>query len=329
MGNLTGFYEDDNISLEELIRKERIEGIQDYDANYANHIIKKGGKFKMLHEDDDEAYALGDYEHASKKMDSKIGAEKQRKQQINDKQRVQMNLQKCTFCIESKKFGRRDAMISASEHVYLAMDGMNQCILPGQTIIVPLEHVQAVTDLDDPVWSEIRSYQKSLVRYWEAQNPPQAVIFCESAISRVTRDKAMLGAGSHTVIVAYPVEVELLAEVRAYWKKALDEAEDEFTTQHTKVIETDSQNGVRGKIPKNFAYIHADFSGRGGFAHIVEDSVEFQRNFVQHTIAGMCELTILDRAYHEKRDYRQACAAFKRDFKKDFDWTEEGEVLQR
>merc|ERR1712194_483837 len=260
MGNLTGFYEDDNISLEELIRKERIEGIQDYDANYANHIIKKGGKFKMLHEDDDEAYALGDHEHASKKMDSKIGAEKQRKQQINDKQRVQMNLQKCTFCIESKKFGRRDAMISASEHVYLAMDGMNQCILPGQTIIVPLEHVQAVT-------------------------------FCESAISRVTRDKAMLGAGSHTVIVAYPVEVELLAEVRAYWKKALDEAEDEFTTQHTKVIETDSQNGVRGKIPKNFAYIHADFSGRGGFAHIVEDSVEFQRNFVQHTIAGMCELT--------------------------------------
>lgn len=28
---------------------------QDYDANFEKHILKKGGKFKMLEEDEDEA----------------------------------------------------------------------------------------------------------------------------------------------------------------------------------------------------------------------------------------------------------------------------------
>merc|ERR1712048_43258 len=36
-GKDTGFYNDDDVSLEDLIKRERIEGVQDYDGNFANH----------------------------------------------------------------------------------------------------------------------------------------------------------------------------------------------------------------------------------------------------------------------------------------------------
>lgn len=320
-GKGSGFYEDDNVSLDDLVRRERIEGQQDYDSNFAKHILKKGNKFKMLHQDEDEAYALGWYENASKKLDAKQRGERGRRQEQSDKDRIQVNLSQCTRCMESKKFGRRDAIMSVSEHAYLCVEGFNQCIVPGQVFIAPLEHHSAVTDLDEEVYQEMRNYQKCLVRFFEAEEPPRAVIFVESSVHRVSRDKALLGAGPHTAIVAYPIELGLLQEARAYWRKAFDEAECEFTVQHRKVIETDAKGGIRKAVPKGFAYVHADFSLGGGYAHVVEDAQEFPRDFAQHTIAGMCELTVLDRAYPNREAHRVACNELRARFREGgFDW---------
>jgi hypothetical protein len=278
----------------------------------------------MLHEDDDEAYALGWYEEAGKKMDVKKRQEKQAKQQIHDKQRVQVNLERCTFCMESKRFGRRDAIISVSQHVYLCVDGFEQCVLKGQLFLSPVEHVAATTDMDETAATELRNYMKCLVRFFEAEDPPRAVLFVESAVQRSGREAAILGAGPHAVVAVYPIEMGLLAEARAYWKKTLDDAENEFTTQHKRVIPTDAKGGVRKAVPKGFAYVHVDFALGGGYAHIVEDATEFPRNFARDTIAGMCELTILDRAYSSKEEYRTACTELKRRFAEGgFDWTKE------
>jgi len=298
-----------------------VEGVQDYDANFTDHILKKGNKFKMLNEDEDEAYALGWYEHSSKKMDSKMRDEKRMKQEVRDKQRIQVNLEHCTRCVESKRFGRKDAIISTSQHAYVCMDGMNQCILPGQVFIAPLEHLPATTEVDDAAWTEIRNYQKSLVRFFESEDPPRDVIFAETAVHRVSRDKALLGGGPHAAIVAYPVEKGLLIEAPAFWKKALDEVENEFEVQHKKVIKTDAKSGVRGAVPKGFPYVHAEFSVGGGYAHVVENVPEFPRDFMQHTVAGISELTILDRAYLDREDYRRAIQDFKKRFSEGFDWT--------
>merc|ERR1719253_830504 len=98
-------------------------------------------------------------------------------------------------------------------------------------------------------------------------------------MNKVCKEKALLGGGGHAAIVCYPIPLEILPEVRSYWKKALDEAEDEFETQHKKVIPTDGKTGVRGFVPKGF---------------------------VQDTVAGICELTVLDRAYTDKNQYRNA-----------------------
>lgn len=316
-----GYYEDDEVSLGELIRRERIEGVQDYDANFEKHILKKGGKFKMLEEDEDEAYALGWYENMDKKMDARKGEERRLRQEKNDKNRIQVNLERCTLCMESKKFFRKDAIMSVSPHAYLCVEAQNRCIVPGQVIIVPQDHAMAMTDVDEAAWADVRNYQKCLVSFYESEQPPRAVLFVESSIHRVSRDKALLGAGPHCSIVAYPIEMDLLVQAKTYWKKAFDEAENEFETSHKKVIETDSKGGARTAVPKGFPYVHVDFSLGGGFVHVVDNVVDFPREFVQHVMAGMCELTILDRAYTCKEEYRDACKDLKDRFSKDFDWT--------
>jgi len=315
-----GYFQDDEVSLEDLVRRERIEGVQDYETNVVNHILKKGNKFRVLHEEDDEAYALGWYENSSKQTDAKRLAEKQPQQEARDKQRIQKNLEYCTRCMESKRFGRKDALISVSPHAYLCFAGFKEGVLPDQVFIAPLEHVPAGTELDDAVWTDIRNYQKCLVRYFEAQEPARAVLFTETAIHSLSRDKLLLGSGPHTVITAYPIELELLVEARSFWKKAFDEAENEFITQHKKVIETSAKTGVRGAVPRGFPYVHVDFSLGGGYAHVVEDIAEFPKDFMQHTVAGMCELTILDRAYTEKEQHRAAMEGMKQRFAKGFDW---------
>ncbi|CAE8621762.1 unnamed protein product, partial [Polarella glacialis] len=184
-----GYYEDDDITLDELVRRERIQGVQDYDSNYEKHILKKGSKFKMLHDDEDEAYGLGNYESQDRKVDAKKWAEKHLKQEKQEKGRIQVNLEKCTFCMESKKFQRKEAMMSVAPHVYLCLDAFNRCIFPNQVCIVPQEHCNATTELEEAAAAEVRNYQKCLVRFFEEQDPPQAIIFVETAIHRVSRDK--------------------------------------------------------------------------------------------------------------------------------------------
>jgi len=318
-GKEDGFYEDDDISLDDLIRRERIAGVQDYDDNIAQHIAGNA-KYKPLHEDDDEAYALGWYENASKKTEAKRLAQKREQHEVRDKKCVQRNLHKCVGCMDSRRFNH-DLVISFSPHAYVHVQSFGQCILPGQMAISPQEHLPATTDLDEGTWTEMRNYQKCIVRFFEAESPPRAVIFAESSVHRVSKESLLLGCGPHACVVAYPVPLPVLSEARAYFKKALDEAECEWAAQHKKVIPTTAKGGVRAAVPKNFPFVHIDFSLCGGYAHVVEEEYEFPGDFVQQTIAGMCELTKLDRAYATRDEHRAAAQDLKQRFGCGFDWT--------
>jgi hypothetical protein len=236
------------------------------------------------------------------------------------KQRLQHNLEHCFKCMESRKFRFRETVLSSSNHAYVSVDTFKDSILPGQVFICPQEHMPAVTDLEDSEYAEMRNYQKCLVRFFEAQEPPKAVIFAESAIHRVSKEKLLLGAGPHTSVVAYPIDSQILSQARTFFKKAFDEAECEWSAQHKKVIETTAKGGVRAAIPKHFPYVHIDFSLGGGYAHVVEEAEEFSQQFAQQTIAGMCELTVLDRAYSTKDEHAEAVRSMKEKFK-EFDWT--------
>lgn len=149
-----------------------------------------------------------------------------------------------------------------------------------------------------------------------------AVIFTETVVHSVSRDKLLMGAGPHTIIVAYPVDFKVFADAPIFFRKAFDEAESEFTTQHKRVMDTDPKGGVRAKVPANFNYVHVDFSLTGGFVHIVEDAEVFPEHFIQNTIAGICELTVLDRAYSSKDDCARSTHQMKTRFQDGFDWVQ-------
>ena len=40
--------------------------------------------------------------------------------------------------------------------------------VPGQVLIVPQEHVMAMTDADEAVWADVRNYQKCLISFYES-----------------------------------------------------------------------------------------------------------------------------------------------------------------
>ncbi|CEM08538.1 unnamed protein product [Vitrella brassicaformis CCMP3155] len=312
------YYADDAVSLEQLLRREKVEGVQDYDANYAGYIVRKGKRFKELHEDEDESYALGRYESREKVADPRKKAHKERQRLVRDKQRLQKKSADCSFCMESDKFaGRLDCLISQSFKVYLCFQSFSQASFDPHLFIAPIPHVGSVTNLDEDVYDELRNYQKCLVRYFDARN--QAPIFIETVRFFVSPEKAMMGGGPHTIVEVVAVPADRLQEAKTYFSKAFGESGSEWS-QNKKIVPTSGKTGVRGRIPKNFPYVHVDFSLTEGLGHVIEDTEEFPRNFARDVLLGMLEMTSMDKPFVDKKSFYAAVKAFKEGFQP-FDWT--------
>uniref|UniRef100_A0A0G4GRL7 Cwf19-like C-terminal domain-containing protein n=1 Tax=Chromera velia CCMP2878 TaxID=1169474 RepID=A0A0G4GRL7_9ALVE len=313
------YYADDEISLEELRRREKVLGVQDYDQNLASYIVKKGTKFQELGEDEDEEYALGRFEKQSKKVDDKKREQYDARRAIRDKQNLTKNIDRCTFCPASERFttaGRRDAMISESARVMLVAASMRDAIVEGQCLIFPKEHVCATTQMDENTYDEIRNYQKELAKMFDKKG--LAPLFVETVSSIPSFETRHLNGGPHTAIEVFPIPVEQLDESRSFFKKALMEAESEWS-QHKKLIPIKGKTGPRGHIPDNFPFFHVDFSLCDGFAHVIEDREDFSRNFGRETIQGVLGQVSLDRAFSDKRSYWTAVRKFREEFQP-YDW---------
>lgn len=102
-----------------------------------------------------------------------------------------------------------------------------------------------------------------LEKMWHAQG--MAAIFMETVMNP-TR------VGWHTCIECVPIDAELAETVPMYFKKALLDADEEWSS-HKKVIDT-STKGLRNAVPPNFPYFHVQWFGGGyppgGYAHIIE-----------------------------------------------------------
>ena len=64
-GRVTTYFKDDaDISLEDLVRQERVHGARDdYNANLQQHILKQGGSYHAVNVDEeDEELRLGEFE---------------------------------------------------------------------------------------------------------------------------------------------------------------------------------------------------------------------------------------------------------------------------
>ncbi|CAI5519070.1 unnamed protein product [Closterium sp. Naga37s-1] len=76
------------------------------------------------------------------------------------------------------------------------------------------------------------------------------------------------------------------------WREALDEAESEWSQQHSKrILDTRAiRGGLRGAIPPNFPYFHVEFGLQGGYCHVIDDESSFKASLGRDVIAGMMEM---------------------------------------
>ena len=65
-----------------------------------------------------------------------------------------------------------------------------------------------------------------------------------------------------------------------YFKKAIDEAESEWSTHDSKkCLSTAPPKGLRQTVPEGFPYLHVEFDMRGGFAHVIDDETRWRNDF--------------------------------------------------
>ncbi|CAI5500278.1 unnamed protein product [Closterium sp. Naga37s-1] len=159
------------------------------------------------------------------------------------------------------------------------------------------QHEGSMRVVEEAVWDEVHNFKKCLTRMAMATQEGAGVIFLESAMG-------VGGAGrqcKHCYVEAIPVPAAVMAQAPLYFKKvgprcmartALDEAESEWSQQHSKrIIDTRAiRGGLRSAIPPNFPYFHVEFSLQGGYCHVIDDESAFKASLGRDVIAGIMEM---------------------------------------
>ncbi|KAM3723325.1 CWF19-like protein [Dirofilaria immitis] len=187
-------------------------------------------------------------------------------------------LDSCQFCIEAPRF-RKHCVVACGNSVYLSSVPWRH-LVKEHCLIVPNAHYSSTVTLDEDVYEEIRKFKKALVSMW--QKKEMECLFVETA-KNVKYHRHM-----YIECIAVPNEIGEMAPI--YFKKAIDDSEDEWV-DNKKLIDLTKRDGdVRKVIPKGFSYFAIDFGLQPGYAHIIENEDRFPQNFAHEIIGGMIDL---------------------------------------
>lgn len=166
---------------------------------------------------------------------------------------VRREPQSCEWCQMNGQ-----SLVDLRGNFYISLP---QCqpLTPGHCLIVPVAHVLAVTELEEDEYRELRALQRDLRRAYREKLGCHAM-FIENAID--------LEVCKHMVIHCFPLNEEANSNAPLFFRKEFSEAGYEWA-QNRKLIDTHTK-GLQASIPKAFPYVHVDFDGDGGFAHIIE-----------------------------------------------------------
>ncbi|CAN6457214.1 unnamed protein product [Victoria cruziana] len=234
----------------------------------------------------------------------------------NLQKRILTQQERCQFCFENP---------SRPRHLIISIGNLSYLMLPpwkplveGHCCILPMQHESATRNVDDDVWNELRNFKKCLFRMFAEQE--KDVIFLETAME-LSRQRR------HCLVECIPLPHSIAKEAPLYFKKAIDEAEDEWS-QHDakKLIDTSLKGGLRNSIPKNFPYFHVEFGLHKGFVHVIDDETNFKSSLGLDVIRGMLQLPEED--MHRRRQYgsletqKNDALRFSQGWAR-FDWTRE------
>ncbi|XP_073224129.1 uncharacterized protein [Cicer arietinum] len=294
------------------ISAEQKKGEDDADMHLACNIMQNK-QFKVSTQADDE-YDFEDGQN--RKRRKKPGGDDSRNiQKKMNENRFLTQKERCLFCLENPNRPMH-LVVSIANFTYLMLPPW-QPVVPGHCCILPIPHEPATRTVDDNVWVEIRNFKKCLIMMFAKQD--KEVVFLETVMELAQQRR-------HCMVECIPLPQDIAKEAPLYFKKAIDEAEDEWSQHNAKKLIDTSQKGLRNSIPEHFPYFHVEFGLNKGFVHVIDDEKEFKSSLGLNVIRGMLHLAEED--MHRRRRYetvevqKQAVASFSKEWEH-FDWTKQ------
>ncbi|KAK8510899.1 hypothetical protein V6N13_091294 [Hibiscus sabdariffa] len=282
----------------------------DSDMHLARRTMKNK-KFSLSGQADDEY----DYEDGPRRKSRKKGGESNQKVSENNHlaRRLLTQQERCLFCFENPNRPKH-LVVAIANFTYLMLPQW-QPVVPGHCCILPMQHELATRTIDNNVWDEIRNFKKCLIMMFAKQD--KELVFLETVMGLTQQQR-------HCMIECIPVPRRIAKQAPVYFKKAIDEAEDEWSQHNAKKLIDTSEKGLCGSIPKYFPYFHVEFGLNKGFVHVIDDESQFKNSFGLNVIRGMLHLAEEDmyrcQRHQSLEDQKQAAANFAREWEA-FDWT--------
>ncbi|KAM4828045.1 CWF19-like protein 2 isoform 2-T2 [Thomomys bottae] len=265
------FHDDDHLSLNDLVRNEKMGTAENQNKLFMRMASKFMGKT------DGDSYTLDDMFVSKATERGQLGeGENQRRRAIAEHQSLAARMENCLYCCDSSQFPKH-LIVALGAKVYLCLPNFRS-LTEGHCLVVPLQHHRAATLLDEDVWEEIQVFRKSLVKMFEGMGLD--CIFLETNMSMKKQH--------HMVYECIPLPKEVGEMAPIYFKKAIMESDEEWSI-NKKLIDLSSKD-IRKSVPRGLPYFSVDFGLQGGFAHVIEDHHKFPHYFGKEIIGGMLDL---------------------------------------
>ncbi|EGW01352.1 CWF19-like protein 2 [Cricetulus griseus] len=144
------FPDDDHLSLNDLVKNEKMGTGIDQNRLFMRMASKFMGKPDGDHYTLDDMFVskAAEKEHLGEKEES------QRRKAIAEHQSLAAQMANCLYCFDSSQFPKH-LIVAIGVKVYLCLPNFRS-LTEGHCLIVPLQHLQAATMLDEDIWEEIQ-----------------------------------------------------------------------------------------------------------------------------------------------------------------------------
>lgn len=286
---------------------------EDADLHLAQTIMRNKQYGVRSQADDEYDYDDGPRRKGRKKERSNDNKSGEIKNHVN---RFLLQQERCQFCFENPTRPKH-LVIAIANFTYLSLPHWEP-VVPGHCCILTMQHESSTRTVDDNVWDEIRNFKKCLIMMFAKQE--KDLVFLETVMDLAKQRR-------HCMIECIPVPQKVAKQAPLYFKKAIDEAEEEWSQHNAKKLIDTSVKGLRASIPKNFPYFHVEFGLNRGFVHVIDDETEFKSSFGLNVVRGMLQLPAEDmHRRHRKHEplevQKLAVSNFARDWEP-FDWTKQ------
>ena len=295
------YRDDDSKTLRDLVSETRHGGAEDdYDRNFAKNVAMQGRRYKGLATERDRENAVDDeydndegleaYENREKRMSGAKQQARAKARAVLDHRRAEANQRRCPHCLDNPEKPFKHLHVAYGNLAYLALPHAGR-LVPGHCVIAPIAHGPSSRAADEDAWEEMRNFKKCLVRMFASRG--KTCVFLETCSRRTTGSMGAFAAagGRHATVECVPIPDSVAESAPMYFKKAIDEAESEWSTHDSKkCLSTAPPKGLRQTVPEGFPYFHVEFDMRGGFAHVIDDETRWRNDFGRDVLCGLLDL---------------------------------------